>query len=112
MSNVVTWNISPAPSQSDPVIIGVCTYLNPRSWKNLCIAYDNAENPRKSNEVIVTTKSMPVARMFGQYEKKQIAVVARQLRKDEKMNNYESKANEKYDEIKKIVEGDGNNEKA
>lgn len=63
-----------------------------------------------STDKIITLTTC--TRMFGQYEKKQIAVVARQLRKDEKMNNYESKANEKYDEIKKIVEGDGNNEKA
>ena len=63
-----------------------------------------------STDKIITLTTC--TRMFGQYEKKQIAVVARQLRKDEKMNNYESKAKEKYDEIKKIVEGDGNNEKA
>ena len=29
------WNISPAPSQSLPVIIGVCTYTKSLSWKNL-----------------------------------------------------------------------------
>ena len=40
MSSVVTLNISPAPSQSEPVIIGVFTYTNPLSWKNLWIAYD------------------------------------------------------------------------
>ena len=31
------------------------------------LAYDNAGNARKSNEVTVTTPAMPVARMFGQY---------------------------------------------
>jgi hypothetical protein len=30
-----TWNISPAPSQSLAVMMGVCTYRNPDSWKNL-----------------------------------------------------------------------------
>ena len=38
ISKAVTLNISPAPSQSLPVIIGVWTYTNPFSWKNLCIA--------------------------------------------------------------------------
>jgi len=33
-SIVVTWNISPAPSQSCPVINGVCTYTKSLSWKN------------------------------------------------------------------------------
>ena len=31
------------------------------------LAYDNAGNVRKSNEVTVTTTAMPVAKMFGQY---------------------------------------------
>ena len=35
ISMVVTWNISPAPSQSLPVMIGVCTYTNPLSWKKV-----------------------------------------------------------------------------
>ena len=37
-SRVVTLNISPAPSASDPVMIGVCTYTKSLSWKNLCMA--------------------------------------------------------------------------
>ena len=37
-SIVVTWNISPAPSQSLPVIRGVCTYTKPRSMKKLWMA--------------------------------------------------------------------------
>lgn len=44
--------------------------------------------------------------MFGQYDKRQLVVVGRQLRENEKLNNYESKANKNYDEIRKIVEGD------
>ena len=35
MSSVVTRNISPAPSQSEAVMMGVFTYTKPRSWKNL-----------------------------------------------------------------------------
>ena len=34
----VTWNISPAPSQSLCVMSGVCTYMNPFSWKKVCVA--------------------------------------------------------------------------
>ena len=34
----LTWNISPAPSQSLVVMIGVCTYRNPADWKNSCVA--------------------------------------------------------------------------
>ena len=37
-SIVVTVNISPAPSQSAVVMIGVWMYLKPRSWKNRCVA--------------------------------------------------------------------------
>ena len=48
MSSVVTWNISPAPSQSLPVISGVCTYTNPFSWKNLWIAYAQRERTRNT----------------------------------------------------------------
>ena len=38
MSSVETLNISPAPSASLPVMIGVCTYKNPCSLTYLCIA--------------------------------------------------------------------------
>ena len=51
-------------------------------------------------------------RMFGRNNKKQIVVVGRQLRENEKLNNYKSKANEKYKEIRKIVEGDEENAKS
>ncbi len=47
-SRVVTRNISPAPSQSDPVISGVCTYTKPRSRKNLWMAYAAALRTRKA----------------------------------------------------------------
>ena len=47
-SSVVTWNISPAPSQSLPVISGVCTYTNPLSWKNWWIAYAIMERTRNT----------------------------------------------------------------
>ena len=45
---MVTVNISPAPSQSLPVISGVWTYTNPRSWKNLCMANAAAERTLKA----------------------------------------------------------------
>ena len=51
-------------------------------------------------------------RMFGQFDKRQLVVVGRQLRENEKMNNYESKANKNYEEIRKIVEGDETNAKS
>ena len=41
ISKVVTLNISPAPSQSLPVMIGVWTYTKPLSWKNLWIAKES-----------------------------------------------------------------------
>ena len=34
-SRVVTWNMAPAPSQSDAVMMGVCKYTNPLSLKYL-----------------------------------------------------------------------------
>jgi len=41
-TRVVTQNCSPAPSQSEAVIIGLETQTNPFSWKNLCVAYAKA----------------------------------------------------------------------
>ena len=35
----VTWNISPAPSQSAPVMRGAWTYMKPDDWKNVWVAY-------------------------------------------------------------------------
>jgi hypothetical protein len=43
---VVTWNISPAPSQSEAVMSGVCTYWNPFDLKKECVAKANAERTR------------------------------------------------------------------
>lgn len=37
-TKVVTQNCSPAPSQSEAVIMGLETQTNPFSWKNLCVA--------------------------------------------------------------------------
>ena len=39
LMSVVTWNCSPAPSQSDAVTIGVLTYWKPCCWKKVCVAY-------------------------------------------------------------------------
>ncbi len=47
-SSVVTPNIAPAPSASEAVMIGVCTYRKPRSWKNLWIANDSAFRTRNT----------------------------------------------------------------
>lgn len=71
--------------------------------------YDFDIEVDESDRIITLTTC---TRMFGPDNKKQIAVVARQVRENEKMNNYESKANEKYKEIKKIVKGDEENAKA
>ena len=51
-------------------------------------------------------------RMFDQYDKRQLVVVGRQLRENEKIDNYVSKANKNYEEIRKIVEGDESNAKS
>jgi len=37
-TKVVTQNCSPAPSQSEAVMIGLEIHTNPFSWKNLCVA--------------------------------------------------------------------------
>ncbi len=37
-----TWNISPAPSQSEQVTMGVCTYRKPSCWKKVCVAVASA----------------------------------------------------------------------
>lgn len=78
-------------------------------YVNKLNVYDFDIDVDESDKIITLTTC---TRMFGQFDKKQIAVVARQVRENEKMNNYESKANDKYKEIKKIVEGDDENEKA
>ena len=62
------------------------------------------------NDKLITLTTC--TRMFGQYDKRQLVVVGRQLRENEKLNNYESKANKNYEEIRKIVEGDEENAKS
>jgi hypothetical protein len=44
----VTVNISPAPSQSFAVMIGVCAQTKPRPWKNSCTAYKSTLRTRKT----------------------------------------------------------------
>ena len=48
-SSVLTRNISPAPSQSEPVISGVCTYRYPLSWKKRWIAWAATLRTRKAH---------------------------------------------------------------
>mmetsp|Transcript_70593 Transcript_70593/g.169125 ORF Transcript_70593/g.169125 Transcript_70593/m.169125 type:complete len:266 (-) Transcript_70593:72-869(-) len=48
LRSVVTWNSSPAPSQSEVVMIGVCTCLNPRSWKKEWIEYASLLRTRRT----------------------------------------------------------------
>ena len=65
-SSVVTLNISPAPSQSDPVISGVCTYTKSLSWKNLCIAYAIRERTLKTAEnVLVLARRCVIVRKYS-----------------------------------------------
>ena len=47
-ARVVTLNMAPAPSQSEPVIMGVWTYTKPRSLKNLWIANAACERMRNT----------------------------------------------------------------
>ena len=47
---MVTWNISPAPSQSLAVIMGVWTYTKPRSWKKVWMAWAATLRTRKAAE--------------------------------------------------------------
>lgn len=51
-------------------------------------------------------------RIFGKNNQKQFVVVGRLLREDEKMNNYKVTANNKYKEVKKLMEGDDENAQA
>ena len=46
--SVVTRNISPAPSQSEAVRIGVCTYLKPSEAKKACVAWASSERTRET----------------------------------------------------------------
>lgn len=78
-------------------------------YVNKLNVYDFDIEVDETDKIITITTC---TRMFGQDDKKQIAVVARQVRENEKISNYESKANEKYKEIEKIVKGDDENAKA
>lgn len=55
---VVTWNISPAPSQSEAVIIGVWMYWKPRSWKKRCVAYARLLRIRITAEMVLVRPRM------------------------------------------------------
>lgn len=61
------------------------------------------------NDSLITLTTC--TRMFGTNDKRQLVVVGRQLRKNEKMANYDVKPNENYKEIENIVGGDESNEK-
>ena len=82
------------------------TYLDRIEELNV---YDFDIDVDESDKIITLTTC---TRMLGQYDKRQLVVVGRQLRENEKLNNYESKANKNYEEIRKIVEGDEENAKS
>lgn len=62
------------------------------------------------NDSLITLTTC--TRIFGKNNQKQFVVVGRLLREDEKMNNYKVTTNDKYKEIKKLMEGDDDNAKA
>ena len=62
------------------------------------------------NDSLITLTTC--TRIFGKNNKKQFVVVGRLLRKNEKMDNYKVTANDKYKEIKKLMEGDDDNAQA
>ena len=60
---VVTRNISPAPSQSLVVMMGVCTWKNPRSWKNRCTAKEIRDRVRNTApNKLVRARRWPMVR--------------------------------------------------
>lgn len=61
------------------------------------------------NDSLITLTTC--TRMFGTNDKRQLVVVGRQLRKNEKMANYDVKPNKNYKEVENIVGGDESNEK-
>lgn len=71
--------------------------------------YDFDIDVNENDKIISLTTC---TRMFGQNDKRQLVVVGRQVRENENLNNYESKRNKNYEEIKKIVEGDEQNAKS
>lgn len=62
------------------------------------------------NDSLITLTTC--TRIFGKNNQKQFVVVGRLLRENEKMDNYKVTANDKYKEIKKLMEGDGDNAQA
>lgn len=65
--------------------------------------YDYDVDVNESDSLITLTTC---TRILSLGSDKQFVVVGRLLREDEKMTNYEVTANEKYEEIRKIVKGD------
>ena len=61
------------------------------------------------NDSLITLTTC--TRMFGTNDKRQLVVVGRQLRENEKMANYDVKPNKNYKEVENIVGGDESNEK-
>jgi hypothetical protein len=60
---VEIWNISPAPSQSEEVMMGVWMWRNPSSWKNWCVARAKAELIRViAPKVLVLGRRWPIVR--------------------------------------------------
>lgn len=62
------------------------------------------------NDSLITLTTC--TRIFGKNNQKQFVVVGRLLRENEKMDNYKVTANDKYKEIKKLMEGDDDNAQA
>ena len=50
---MVTRNLSPAPSQSDDVMIGVGTYTNPSFWKKEWILPASTDRTRETAEIVL-----------------------------------------------------------
>lgn len=62
-----------------------------------------------ANDSVITLTTC--TRMFGTGDSRNLVVAGRLLRDNEKTNNYGVKANEKYEEIKKVMKGDEQDEK-
>ena len=71
--------------------------------------YDYDVDINENDKLITLTTC---TRFYGKYNPKQIIVVGRQLREKEKMDNYKVTTNEKYEEIRNIMEGDDKNAQA
>lgn len=62
-----------------------------------------------ANDSVITLTTC--TRMFGTGDSRNLVVAGRLLRDNEKTNNYGVKTNEKYEEIKKVMKGDEQDEK-